>query len=213
MKTIRNCFLVILATGFFFSCTKYPPGITRLQEDLVVYTQVDLTKDFTRFSTYALADSIAYIDDTDSGRFLNTDAQAILDQITLNMQERGFIRVDKEADPDLGITVSVVKTTSTPVYYPGWWWGYPGYYYPDYWGYTDYWYYYPYYPVYVTSYSSGTLIMDMADFRDITGDKQIPMVWNAMIRALLTGSHTLDEIRLCIDQAFDQSPSIQTTSR
>ena len=201
----------ILVLGFLASCTKYPPDAQRMQEDLVIYTQVDETKDFNQFATFAIVDSVSYIDDKDSAHVRTPDVAALLDQIILNMQNRGFVKVDKDQNPDLGISVSIVKTTKSYVYYPGWWWGYPGYYPPDYWGYPDYWWYYPYYPAYISTYASGSLIIDMFDLVNITPEKQIPIAWNAHVRALLTGRHTLDQIKQSIDQAFTQTPSIQTT--
>ena len=212
MKT--KILIILFAVGlvYFSSCTKYPPNVTRLQEDLVVYTQVDLETDFNQFNTFAIVDSIAYIDNKDSGRILTPDAKAVLDQIILNMQNRGFVKVDKGDNPNLGITVSVIKTTNTSVYYPGWYWGYPGYYYPPYWGYPNSWYYYPYYPTYISSYSTGTLLIDMLDFVNINEDDQIPVVWFAYIRAVMTGYHTIGEITGSIDQAFLQTPSIKTNA-
>ena len=212
MKTKLSLLMMIAVLGLLVACSKYPPGVTRVQEDLVVYTQVDIQKDFNQFHTFAIVDSIAYIDNKDSVHILTPDAQAVLDQIVMNMQNRGFLKVGNNDKPDLGITVSVIKTTSTSVYYPGWWWGYPGYYYPYYWGYPDYGYYYPYYPTYITSYSSGTIIIDMADFINITPDKKIPIAWYGYIRALLTGGHTLDQVKQSIDQAFVQSPQVHTTA-
>lgn len=212
MKTNVSSMVVIVTMVLLTACSKYPPGVTRLQEDLVVYTQVDIEKDFNQFKTFSIVDSIAYIDDKDSGHVLNADAQAVLDQIILNMQNRGFVKVDKGANPNLGITVSVIKTTNTTVYYPGWWWGYPGYYYPGYWGYPGYSYYYPYYPAYITSYSSGTLLIDMLDFVNITDDEKIPVAWFAYIRALLTGGHTIEQVKMSIDQAFTQTPQLKTNA-
>lgn len=204
---------IVVTVGFVTSCSKYPPDVSRVQQDLVVYTQVDIQKNFNQFKTFAIVDSIAYIDNKDSGHVNNAEVQPILDRIIMNMQNRGFIKVDKGADPDLGITVSVIKTTSTTVYYPGWWWDYPGYYYPGYWGYPGYWYYYPYYPTYISSYSSGTMIIDLTDFVNITEDNKIPIAWYAYIRALLTGNHTSDQIKASIDQAFTQTPALKTNAK
>jgi len=211
MKT-KLSLVVVIVLGIFVSCTKYPPDVTRLQEDLVIYTQVDIEKDFNQFHTFSIVDSIAFIDNKDSGHILNADAKAVLDRIIHNMENRGFVKVGKGDNPNLGITVSLIKTTNTSVYYPGWWWGYPGYYYPDYWGYPNSWYYYPYYPTYITSYSTGTLLIDMFDFVNITPDGKIPVAWFAYIRALLTGYHTLNEIEQSIDQAYVQTPSLQTNA-
>jgi len=212
MKTKLSLLFIAAGLIFLASCSKYPPGVDRVQEDLVVYTQIDIQKDFNQFQTFSIVDSIAYIDNRDSGHYLTPEVQAILDRIVMNMENRGFIKVSKDQNPNLGFTVSVVKTTNTTVWYPGWWWGYPGYYPPYYWGWDDYWWYYPYYPTYITSYSSGTLIIDLADFVNITEDKQIPIAWFCYVRALLTGTHSLEQIEASIDQAFNQSPDLKTNA-
>ncbi len=195
------------------SCTKYPPTSDRLLEDLAILTQVDVKTNFGLYKTFSIADAIPYIKDNDSGYVPNPNAQAVLDRIILNMTQRGFTQVAHTANPDLGINAAVVEVTTTVVYnyYPGWYWGYPGYYPPDWYGYPGYGYYYNYYPVYYTSYSSGTLIIDMVNFKDLTPDNKIPVCWNAFIRALLTGSHTISDINTAIDQAFAQSSSIKTS--
>jgi hypothetical protein len=193
------------------SCTKYPATSDRLLEDLVVLTQYDVKTNFGLYKTFSIVDQIPYIKDNDSGYVTNPNAQAILDRISQNMIARGFTQVAHTANPDLGINVSVVEVTNVSVYYPGWYWGYPGYYPPDWWGYSGYGYYYPYYPVYYTSYTSGTLIIDMVNFKDLTPDNKIPVCWNAFIRALLTGTHTISDFNTAIDQAFTQTPQIKTS--
>jgi len=197
--------LILLVTGLFLvtSCSKYPPTSDRLLEDLVVYTKYDTSIKFSQFKTFSIVDSISYISQTDSGKVLDANAQAVLNQISQNMTSRGYILVNKNQNPDLGINVGVVKNVNVQVYYPGWYWGYPAYYPPWYWGGGSY--YYPYYPVYITSYASGTLLIDMVDRKNITPDGKMYIRWNAYIRALLTNDHTLNQIKESIDQAFTQT--------
>jgi len=206
MKT--KLILLILFGGFlFFSCSKYPPSTVRLTEDLVVYTKYDTSIKFNQFTTYSIVDSIGYISQSngkkDSGWLPNADAQPILNQIKQNMNSRGYLLVNKNQNPNLGINVVVVKNINVQVYYPGWYWEYPGYYPPWYWGGGSY--YYPYYPAYITSYASGTLMIDMVDRQNVTPDGKMYIRWNAYIRALLTGDHTMAQIQASIDQAFKQT--------
>ena len=209
MKTIKIT-LIFAGILILASCTKYPPTSSRLLEDLAILTQYDVKTDFGLYKTFAIVDSATYVTDKDSTRILNTNVKAVLDRISQDMISRGFTKVAASAEPDLGINVTVVETTNIIVYYPGWYWGYDGYYPPYWWGYPGYNYYYPYYPVYYTSYSSGTLIVDMANFKAKTADNKIPVVWNVFVRALLTGNHTISDINTGIDQAFTQSPAIKT---
>jgi hypothetical protein len=205
-------YLLILAGSLIFtSCTKYPGVVDRLDEDLVVLTQYDVKADFSQYSTFAIPDSIVYYTDTDSGRIQNANTNLLVNQIVQNMESRGYNRVAPDQDPDLGFNVTLFKNTNIDVYYPGWYWGYGGYYPPDYWygGWYGYDYYYPYYPVYVTSYSTGTVVIDLVDLKNVNViDQKISIPWNAYIRALLTGYHTSAEITHSIDQAFIQTPEL-----
>jgi len=197
--------LILIVTGLFLvtSCSKYPPTSDRLLEDLVIYTKYDTSINFKQYKTFSIVDSIAYISPTDSGKFLDANAQAVLNQISRNMTSRGYALVNKEQDPDLGINVAAIKNVNIQVYYPGWYWGYPAYFPPWYWEGQDY--YYPYYPVYVTSYSTGTLLIDLVDLKNITPDGKMYIRWNVYIRALMTNDHTLNQLTESIDQAFRQT--------
>lgn len=210
MKT-KQLLLVILAGSLIFaSCTRYPGAADRLDEDMVVFTQYDTKANFSDYTTFAIPDSIVYYTDSDSGRILNSTTQTLVNQIVQNMTTRGYTRVAPDQNPDLGFNVTLFKNTNIDVYYPGWYWGYPGYYPPDYWygdwyGY-DYWY--PYYPV-VTSYSVGSVQIEMVDLLNVDEENQrIYIVWSAYIRAILTGYHTPGEIQWSVDQAFKQTPQL-----
>ena len=203
-------FLAILGGSLIFSaCTKYPAASDRTLEDLVVITQYDTKADFSSYNTFAIPDSISVITDTDSGRIQNSNTNLVVNQIVQNMVARGYTRVATNQNPDLGINVSFFKNTNIQVYYPGWYWGYPGYYPPDYWYGGGYGYYYPYYQPYITSYSVGSIVIDMVDLKNVNNvTQQISICWNAYVRALLSGYHTSAEITSSIDQAFIQTPQL-----
>lgn len=196
--------LLIVTALIMASCTKYPPSSDRLLEDLAIYTKYDVSVDFSGYQSYYLSDSIIYIDENDSGWVYNDQVQSLTATVAQNMNDRGYVRTWNEKATDLAITVAMVKNVNVSVYYPGWFWGYPGYYPPGYWGgYGGY--YYPYDPAYVTSYSTGTILIDMLDLKNPSSENKIPVRWNAYIRGLLTGSHTLSDIEKSIDQAFAQT--------
>jgi hypothetical protein len=211
-RKIKMSALVTLIL-FMVSCATYPGLDSRLLEDLVDITKYDVNTNFTQFKTFSIVDSVTVIKNgTDSSRVLNPQAQALLTQIIANMQARGYAKVDrKTGNPDLGINVSAVKVTNLVYYYPGWYWDYYGYYDPMYWGYPGDNYWYPYYPPDVSSYTSGTVIIDMLDLKNavIHGNK-LYVVWNAYIRGLMTGYHTLQDVLDNVDQCFAQTPQIRT---
>jgi hypothetical protein len=204
MKTKLLFMLILGGSIIFTSCTKYPPESDRTMDALAVFTKYDVNADFSQYSTYAIPDSIYFLSDTDSGKISNSNTALVINQIVKNMNERGYTRVAANANPDLAFNLAVDTKTTVTVYYPDYWWGYyPPYYYGGWYGWG---YYYPYYPV-VTSYTSGTLSMELADF--LTAQNQrIYIRWNAIIRGLLTGGHSASELTNSIDQAFIQTPQL-----
>ena len=202
MKT--KLVLILLAAGCgLASCSKYPPSATRLTEDLAIYTKYDVGCDFTKFKTYYMSDSIVKVTSKDSGWYYNATVLGLTSEIAKNMNSLGYTRTRNAKTTDLYLGVSYVVNVNLTTYYPGWYWGYPGYYPPDYWGGGGY--YYPYYPAYITSYSTGTVLMDMMDVQHPTTGKKIPIRWNCYIRGLLTGDHTLSQVQQGVDQAFIQT--------
>jgi hypothetical protein len=202
MKT-KLLTIIGLGTLALTSCTKYPPDTERITEDLAVFTQVDLTANFNNYSTFSINPTVTYIDGNDTTTLNNENTTALLDRIALDMKNKGFTEVAVSAKPDLGFQVTVIKSTTTTVYYP---------YYPPYWGYPYYGYGYPYYPTYISSYSTGSVIIDLADFKNPQPNNKFLIIWNAFIRGLITNTHTQNDVLTCVDQAFTQTPSLIKTN-
>jgi hypothetical protein len=197
---------------FLISCAAYPGLDSRLAEDLVDITKVDLNTNFGQFRTFSIVDTVlVIIDGKKTEKLVNSQTQALLNQIIGNMQARGYQLVNrKTGSPDLGINVAVSKVTNVSYYYPGWYWDYYGYWDPYYWGYQDYYYWYPFYPPDVSVYSSGTVMIDMLDLKNAPSHGgKLYIVWVAIIRGLLTGYHTTQDVLDNVDQCFNQSPQIQ----
>jgi hypothetical protein len=202
---MKTKLLTIIALGMLVltSCTKYPPDSERVTDDLAVYTQVDESANFNDYTTFAISPTVTYINGNDTTTLDNANTTALLDRIVLDMTNRGFTKVATTADPDLAINVTVLKNTTITVYYP---------YYPPYWGYPYYGYGYPYYPTYITSYSSGSVVIDLADFKNPQPGNKFMVIWNAFIRGLITDTHTQNDVLTCVDQAFTQTPSLIKTN-
>jgi len=211
MKRKITMLTLVVMVIFIWSCATYPGMDSRLAEDLVDITKYDVNTNFTQFKTFSIVDSVTVIKDfKDSLKILNPEAEALLNEIIRNMEARGYQLVNRKTDhPDLGINVGVVKVTNVSYYYPGWYWDY-GYYDPYYWGYPNYYYWYPYYPPVVSSYSSGTVLIDMLDLKNAKShNDKLYVVWVAIIRGLLTGYHTTQDILNNVDQCFTQTPQIK----
>jgi hypothetical protein len=201
----------------------YPSDNVSYSDLDIVATAHDTEFDFSKVKTYYLYDSIVHLKDTlnpDNNVDLSREFDAfMLGLVEQNMAAYGY---DRETDPqnnppDLAFTISAMATKNFLVYnyYPwyyydwgwGWWYkssNYWDYYYPPYWGGT-----------YVTSYTVGTLIMNMYDITDATDQTDsIPKVWTGDINGMLGSSSATLENRLefNINQAFEQSSYLKTNN-
>ena len=198
--------IILFGIGLFSSC--YPnDDLTNSESDIVMTNYVD-TVHFDRIKSYYLPDTILPIRDKDDTSKVdkNPYTEDIIAGIAKNLNAFGYQRIitpDTNNLPDVVVLASSVSSTTTSVwypYYPGW--GYPGY---GWWG----GYYPPYYGGgYVSSYTMGTLKINMLDPWNpvvVEGDTVMPVYWDATIHGLLQGSEIKSRINKNIDQAFEMS--------
>jgi hypothetical protein len=205
MKNIlKNLLLTALVGVLVTGC--YPAGPEYVEDLDVVYTTFDEAYDFKGQGTYSIPDKIVTDvkiknGDTTFVYMKDVYAKQILDKIKLNMKNLGWgDPVDFVNNPDVLVTPAAMS--STTYYYSYWYdWWYGGYY--GGWG----WYYPPYYSV--SSYTTGTLIITMSDPNLETPINQSPAVWIAAANGLL-GSNDINRALQGIDQAFAQSPFLNT---
>jgi hypothetical protein len=196
MKTKLGLLFLGMGLVFTISCTKYPPSSDRLLEDLAVLTQYDTKADFNLYKTYSISTPVMKVTDEGTVPMTGQTADAVLTQIDKNMKARGFVPAVAPQKPDLGIQVMYFQNTTVYTYYYDWWGYYP---------------YYPYYyPVYYSSYTTGMANIEMMDLKNANPDNRAAVRWNAFIRGLLTDTHTTGEITGRVDQAFIQTPQLQT---
>ena len=96
--------------------------------------------------------------------------------------------------------------------YPYWWWYYPYYWAPGYWGDWLGWHY-PYQVYY--GYTAGSMLIEMVDLTaDRQSNRKLPVIWDSFIGGLLTSSHKVNMQRTldAVNQAFMQSPYLETNS-
>jgi len=183
----------------------YPEGPEYYEELDLVYSNYDAGYDFTAEQTYAIPDKIMLVDEdlVNGGEpnFIKEPyATQVLDKIKLNMADKGWTLVAKDKNPDVLLAPVGVELTTT-VYY-----GYGGYW--DWWYGGWYGWYYPY-PV-TTSYSTGSLIVTMADPNDLSPDGKMRAVWGFIVNGVLSSSSAdfANRVTKGVDQAFKQSPYI-----
>lgn len=211
LKGMAFTAIVVVLALLMNAC--YPGGAEFVDELDIVSTNYDEDFNFAPQLTYSLPDCVVEIDDGDfngPGNVIPDCIESrqfsdeILKKIRENMTSYGFTEVEEDEDPDLVFLVSAMETTNFYFYDPGWWW----WYYPGWnpgWG-----WYYPYPPVYVSGYTTGTILMQLSDPDGIEGN-QVPIHWNGIINGLLQGSNSniLARIDRNVDQAFAQSPYLQ----
>ena len=201
--------LTVITMGILIFQGCYPENDLTYEQTDVVLTTYNDSVDFSSLNTYYLSDTV-YILDEDDEQVPLENQDIIVDNIVSNMTSAGYTRIttEEQGKPDVVILVGAFTSTTTNVgwwypYYPGWGWGGWGGYYPG--G------YYPGYP-YVSSYTTGTVVWDMAnpdDYDIIKGDTVARVYWNCGIQGVLSGGSSDSRIIKGINQAFAQSPQIK----
>lgn len=206
MKRVLGKTMLAMITGFFwFGC--YPAGPEFVEDLDVVYSSFDEEYDFKSKGTYAMPDKIVIdveIDKGDTTFVYMKDAFAvpILQSIASNMEKLGWTRVAVDKNAEVLVTPAGMSTTT--VFYSYWYdWWYGGYY-----GGWGGWYYPPYYSV--SSYTTGSLIITMADPNIESAIEKTPTIWISAMNGVLTGGGDINRVISGIDQAFVQSPYLKT---
>jgi len=203
MKKRILSLLGILSALLLWGC--YPAGPEYTQDLDIVITHHNPDYDFAVKATYAMPDSIVKItgniQEGDMPEYIpDVNAEQILGRIESNMTALGWTRVPLDASPDLILLPAAWETTTVYYYYDYWYWWY-GAYYP----------YYPYYPpVYVSSYTTGSLLMTLQDPTQFGGNGNPINQWNGVLNGVLNDSFNATRINGLIDQAFTQSQYLKT---
>jgi hypothetical protein len=212
--------------GALFGCSLgmaacYPGEIdSAAQTDLVVTFHKD-DADFQANLTYSMPDTIVDVSAAAGGDTVlehTYDAQ-ILAKVAEAMTAMGYTRItDTTIRTDAVVLVSAIMVENYAYYTPGYPW-YP------YWGWWGGWYpyssygvgsnwYYPWYPVYTTNFTSGSIFLTMIDPDVPPPDTEQGVgqaIWSAVLNGMLEGSNTeiLARINNSISQAFIQSPYLR----
>ncbi|MFR8224458.1 MAG: DUF4136 domain-containing protein [Alistipes shahii] len=162
-----------------------------------------------RSTLHYIPDSILIIGNSDKTEYWkDADAMAIIGTVVGKLDDAGYTRTEDKDAASVGIQLSYVRKVTYFVGYdyPYWWWYYPYYWAPGYWGDWVGWHY-PYSVYY--GYTAGSLLMEMLDLQaDQESGKKLPIVWDSFIGGLLTSDADLNQQRTidAVEQAFEQSP-------
>lgn len=198
-------FTVLTAT--FFSCVKEPLNNLSQTESRIYVTNIDSTVDFGNYKTYSISDSADVLDNGQVYKDLTPLDQAYIDAVNKYMQSRGYVLVNKNSKPDIGINVNRIYNTSTGLYSNDDYWDYyGGYWDPYYWGYGGYDYYVPYsYGIYQVT--EGAMSVDMLDLKNAGTKGKIDIIWNGLIRG--EGIFNASTADASVKALFDQSNDLQ----
>ncbi|MBT1706438.1 DUF4136 domain-containing protein [Chryseosolibacter indicus] len=216
MKRKVRFFFVVLA-GLIASCQSEPDTKTLLDQ-LVVSTNYDTIARFNSYVTFAIpTDTIGLISNNSQDTIITANRsdfpRPVLDAIGKNLSDRGYTKVGRKENPDLGVNVVVVNDFNVfqqivypdPYFYPGGGF-YPGYY-GGYYGYNS-WYYYPYVNTY--AYNTGVLVIELVDLKNRNANNQVRVVWTAYLGDIYSTVSLINQAVSGIDQAFQQSNYIGT---
>lgn len=187
----------------FVGCSKQPLDNINQEESRIYITDHDSTVNFTSFKTYSISDSVAVIDNNKSTQQLNDVDSAYIVAVKKYMLQAGYQLVNKKQNPDLGVNVNhIISTTTGVISYGDYWNDYGGYWDPYYWGYPGYGYYVPYaYSTY--QIREGAVSIDLLNLKDASADKKINVIWTGLIRGSGIFNASLADAQ--VKSLFDQS--------
>lgn len=201
---------IIVAAIAGWGCQSEPDS-AKLIDEMVVSTNYDPDADFSAYTTYAMpTDTIGFVSNNSDDTIIvspeSTFPRHVIAAMKQNMDDRGYTRVTRNDNPDIGVNLMVVNDFNMfqEVVYPGSY-GYPGNFYGGYWGYGSF-YSYPYVNTY--AYNTGVLIIEFVDLKNRTPDNKVKVVWDAYIGDVYSAIDRLAQSKQAIDQAFIQSPYI-----
>lgn len=199
----RWIYAVVIMTAV--AC-EVPPDNRKLLDEFVVSTNYDTEADFRSYTTFAIpTDTIGFASNTSNDTIMIQNEvdfpRPVLNAIRSNMTARGYERLDKSENPDLGINVTLVNDYNLfqQVVYPS------GYY-SGYYGYSSY-YSYPYVNTY--AYNTGTLIVEIVDLKNKTPDNKVKVIWSCYMGDVYSSFDAVTQAEDAIDQSFTQSPYLE----
>lgn len=204
MKIVKLTLLAFVSV-WVASCSWGPGDLDETQDQILTIAYKSPDANFAQLKTYAVADSMSVVINGKKERVKNETSDKIFSQIIQNMNSLGYTMVEAAQNPNLLVDLGYIQSTNTTIY-PGYWsdwdWWWDSYFYP--------WYpwnpYYPYpMPAVVSSYSTGTIIIEMADVTNVK-ESTVPIIWHGVVRSILNGSHTQAELIDSINEVFTILP-------
>lgn len=200
--------MLVIFVGALVSACAWGPGgdMDETRDQILTIARKTEAVDFNQFNSFAITDSVTVVNNGKKTRLCNDTTDLIIAQVVRNMNMNGYTQVEVDENPDLLVDLAYIQRTNTYMY-PGywndwdWWWNYN--YFPWF-GWDSY---YPYQmPVFITSYTTGSLVIEVADVVNVATESSVPIVWHGLVREILNGKHTQQELISAIDEVFTILP-------
>lgn len=198
--------LLLLASSLVINgCSWYGKSIDEVDNEFLSLAYKS-SSSFSGYSTFQIADSVKFVKDATSVRTLNDITQSIIDMVSDNMVALGYTKVSGGAAPDLIVDLAFIVST-TNSFFPGYYWDW-GYWWSEPWySNTEPWFtYYPYSTPINSSYSAGSLVIDIADITAVSNSTRVPIVWHGLVAKLLSRDYTNEERLAAITKCFEILP-------
>lgn len=192
-KNILAIAILVTLAGGLSSCY-YDYGIDSTNSNIVV-TGYDNTYPFNTVNRYILDTTVNKIGDQTITSAYNS---TIINTTRTNLNNLGWTEAapaDSLASDVVRVSTGITTSTYTVNYNDYYWYG-GGYY----WGYP------PYYGGYSYSYTTGTIIVAMADLKKKNGD-QLPLIWSGILNGVTGQPNPNGLISAGINQAFSNAQS------
>lgn len=194
----------------------YPGGPEYLSDMDIAMTTYDTSADFSTYSTYALPDTIVYLDN-DSKIAIGTKFDStILALVESELNALGYTKVTptRTNQPSIVVTVSAYSRDNYSYYvnnwgdYWGWYWDmlWPGYTFNPYYNWDLYGYSY-------YAYEDGAIVIDMIDNQNFyrgqnSQSRSLNILWKGIVKGIISGTEEQLKSRITneIKQCFNQSP-------
>ena len=203
-QTLKLILTIVGISVLIQSCSLYQDNTETIIQNVSIAQKAPDT-DFSKFKTFTVTDSILYIDNEDKYRASNHFVETILANISDNFTSLGYTMATNPEEADLLVDLTYILSATTVYYDPYYYWGW------DYWWWWDGYFPYPYYPYYpyplpveYISYYTGNLIIETVDMTH--NGERFPIVWHALVRSLISGSNSKEEISSAIDECFTILP-------
>ncbi|GAB3808135.1 hypothetical protein GCM10028819_46480 [Spirosoma humi] len=205
--------LLLLGAGALTSCQENAINDLSPADSPVYITNYDRSVNFGQYKTFSLPDSVV-IESNDSYSMTQTGVSSrFVTNVANAMAAKGFQRVSRGANADLGVAIIRVNNQYTGVasdpysYYSNYWGGFGGF---GGYGYSPY---YPsYYTYQVTDQYWEIQIVDLKN-RSATGTGTTQAQLNVIYDATIRGTDITDQqaVDTAVTAIFNQSPYLKAT--